>query len=88
MDLKRCLVAAVICSSLTLSAQGQKTDTLSLSLDECIKIALSDNPTIKVADMEIQRVDYSKKETLGQLLPALAFGGNYNRTLAKQVAYF
>lgn len=63
------------------------TDTLSVSLDECIAIALDKNPTIKVADMEVTRVDYSKKETIGQLLPSIAFGGQYNRTLAKQVAY-
>lgn len=41
------------------------TDTLSVSLDECIAIALDKNPTIKVADMEVTRVDYSKKETIG-----------------------
>lgn len=38
-----------------------------LTLDECIEIALSDNPTIQVAEMEIQRYDYSRKEVLGQL---------------------
>lgn len=36
-------------------------DTLSLSVDQCIAIALSDNPTIRIADMEIRRMDYSKK---------------------------
>ncbi|MCM1504039.1 MAG: TolC family protein [Muribaculum sp.] len=62
-------------------------DTLILDLDRCISIALSDNPTIKVADMEIERVDYAKKETIGQLLPSINFGATYNRTLEKQVAY-
>ncbi len=72
---------------LTLSASQLPADTLSLSLDECIAIALSENPTIKVTDMEIERMDYSKKETLGQLLPSINFGANYNRMVAKQVAY-
>lgn len=62
-------------------------DTLRMSVDECIAVALSDNPTIHVADMEIRRMDYSKKETLGQLLPTVAFGASYNRTLAKQTMY-
>lgn len=62
-------------------------DTLSLSLDQCIAIALNDNPTIRVADMEIRRMDYSKKETIGQLLPTISFGASYNRTLAKQTMY-
>ena len=63
------------------------TDTLRLSLDQCIAIALNENPSIHVADMEVERMDYSKKETLGQLLPTLAFGASYNRTLAKQTMY-
>ncbi len=62
-------------------------DTLSLSLEQCIGVALDMNPTVKVADMDIKRVDYSKKETLGALLPTVAFGATYNRMLAKQVAY-
>lgn len=75
---------------MTFSSVAQETtisDTLVLSLDQCISIALSDNPSIKVADMEIERVDYSKKETIGQLLPSISFGAQYNRTLAKQVTY-
>lgn len=58
-----------------------------LSLDQCIEIALSTNPTITVADLDITRVDYSRKDVLAQLLPNVAFGANYNRMLAKQVAY-
>lgn len=63
------------------------TDTVTMSLDSCIAVALSENPTIHIADMEITRMDYSKKETLGQLLPSVSFGGTYNRTLAKQTMY-
>lgn len=71
-----------------LSAHAQtESDSIILSLDKCIEIALDQNPTIKVADMEIERVDYSKKETLGQLLPTISFGATYNRTLAKQTMY-
>lgn len=58
-----------------------------LTLDRCVEIALSTNPTIRVADLDITRVDYSRKDALAQLLPTVAFGGSYNRMLAKQVAY-
>lgn len=58
-----------------------------LTLDQCVEIALNTNPTITVADLEIRRVDYSRKDVLAQLLPNVAFGANYSRTLAKQVAY-
>lgn len=60
---------------------------VSLTLDDCLRIALSESPTVKVADMEITRVDYSKKNVLAELLPQISFGGQYNRMLAKQVAY-
>ena len=77
------LAAIALCSVSTVCAQVDSV----LTLDECIAVALSENPTIRVADMEITRVDYSRKETLGQLLPSVSFGASYNRMLAKQVAY-
>lgn len=76
-----------LCFALPVAAQESQPDTLALSLDRCIAIALSESPTVKVADMEVTRVDYAKKETIGQLLPTINFGGNYNRMIAKQVAY-
>lgn len=83
----RKLLFAVLCSC-AIAAMGQTaTDTLRLSLDDCIRIALNENPTIKVAEMEITKVDYSKKEVLGQLLPTVTFSGSYQRTLAKQTMY-
>ncbi len=67
-----------------LCASAQSTP---LTLDQCLEIALSDNPTVKIADKEVERIDYSKKSTLSQLLPQASFTGTYNRMLAKQVAY-
>lgn len=82
--------AIAVCSGISgmrASVTAQSPDTLHLPLDSCIAIALSDNPTIKVADLEIKRLDYSKKEVLSGLLPSIAFGATYNRTLAKQTMY-
>ena len=62
-------------------------NVLPLSLDQCIRIALSENPTVKVDSMEIERVDYSKKETLGQLFPQITATGQYTRNLAIQTIY-
>lgn len=58
-----------------------------LTLDDCLKIALSESPIIQVADIEIKRTDYSRKDVLAQLLPTVSFGAQYNRTLAKQTMY-
>ena len=60
---------------------------LSLSLDECVRIALNENPTIKIQEMEITRVDYSRKEVLGQLFPSVNLSGQYTRNLSLQTMY-
>lgn len=57
---------------------------MSLSRTECIKIALSQNPTLKVADMEVTRADYTKKETLAQLFPNINFSATYQRAVELQ----
>ncbi len=73
--------------SVALPCVAAVPDTLKLPLDRCIAIALDQSPTIKVADLEIKRMNYSRTETLGQLLPSVSFGATYNRTLAKQTMY-
>lgn len=59
-------------------------DTVRLSRNECVAIALQDNPTIRVADMEVKRMDYSKRETLANLFPNIDFSGAYQRTIKLQ----
>ena len=71
----------LICCALYGKAQ------LLLSLDECVRIALNENPTIKVQEMEITRVDYSRKEVLGQLFPTINLAGQYTRNLSLQTMY-
>lgn len=69
------------------AAQTAAADSADISLDDCLRIALSESPSLRVADLDIVRVDYSRKETLAQLLPQISFGGQYSRMIAKQVAY-
>ncbi len=77
-------VAAVV-SLFALSAPVQAQDTLRLTLDEALEIALSENLTVKVADMEISRTGYAKKGTYASLFPQINFSGNYQGTIKKQV---
>ena len=64
---------------------AEETGTrLSLTRNECIRIALTNNPTLKVADMEITRADYTKKETLAQLFPNINFSASYQRAVELQ----
>ena len=47
-------------------------DSVELSLDKVLEIALSDNPDIKVADKTIQIQKYAKKETVTGLFPTVS----------------
>lgn len=75
---------------LTQSTYGQeptKPETLELDLATALTIAHDNNPTIKIAELEIERVDYSKREALGNLLPSLSASGQYTNNIMKSVMF-
>lgn len=61
--------------------------TIVLTLDDALKIALSENVSVKVADKEIERVKYARKGTYASLFPQINASGSYQRTIKKQVMY-
>ncbi|MDR0738415.1 MAG: TolC family protein, partial [Prevotellaceae bacterium] len=58
---------------------AQIKDTLRINLQQALEIALSDNPTILIADLEIKRVDYSKQNAWLGLLPSLSGTAQYSK---------
>ena len=73
------MVALMFC---TLGAVAQ--EKLTLTLNQAIEIALSDNPTIQVAEQTVQLKKISDKETVLGLLPEASLTGAYTRTIKKQ----
>ena len=73
------MAALALC---TLGATAQ--ETLKLTLDKAIEIALSDNPTIEVAEQTVELKKISDKETVLGLLPEASLAGSYTRTIKKQ----
>ena len=59
-------------------------ETLRLTLDRAIEIALADNPTIEIAEQDIQLKELAKLETTMGLLPEANLSGSYQRTIEKQ----
>jgi outer membrane protein TolC len=59
-------------------------DTVRLTLSEAVRIALSENPTIHVADQEIELKKTAEKEAWAGLFPEASLSGSYSRTLKKQ----
>ena len=58
-----------------------------ITLDDALKIALSENVAVKVADLEIKRSEYAKKGAYAALFPQIDVTGSYQRTIKKQVMY-
>ena len=87
-------VAAVLVSGLSAQAQyreeppRQEEGKVVLTLDDALKIALSENTSVKVADMEIQRQEYARKGSYASLLPQVSASGMYSYALKKQKVYF
>lgn len=86
---KKSVLALLVVFSLGLNnTRAQETkETVNLSLDQALQIALSESPTIIVAGQEIERKQYAKKEVRAQLFPQISASAGYTRTLKKQVMY-
>ena len=70
------------------AAERPEEDKVVLTLDDALKIALSENTSVKVADLEIQRQEYARKGSYGSLLPQVSGSGMYSYALKKQKVYF
>ncbi len=87
------LVVAAACGCLAAQAQDavQQTDTTTapklISLEQALQIALSENASVRVADMEIERTGYARKGTYASLFPKIDGNASYQRTIEKQVMY-
>lgn len=55
-----------------------------MSRKECLDVALQENPTVKIADLEVKKVDFAKKETLAGVFPSIDFSGAYQRMIELQ----
>ena len=82
-------VLAAFASVVPIAAQEMETQATPkvISLDQAIEIALSENASVKVADMEIERTGYARKGTYASLFPQIDGNANYQRTIKKQVMY-
>ena len=65
--------------------QGQGSETLRLTLDQALEIALSESNTVKIADMTVEKSGYAEKGSYSALYPNISANGSYQRTLKKQV---
>lgn len=69
------------------SADSSKTATKVISMEQALEIALSENASVKVADMEVLRTGYARKGSYASLFPQIDGNAAYQRTIKKQVMY-
>ena len=76
----------LVTSSLVAMAEqpAQPEQKLVLTLEQALEIALSENPTIKVADQQIEIKRYAKKGTYASLYPQIDGTVTYQRVIQKQ----
>ena len=79
-----CLICMGILSLSTAMAQNVGDNRLTLTLEDAINLALSDNPTVKVANLEIERYDYVRKQALSSLYPQVDASLQYSLALRRQ----
>lgn len=78
--MKRLFLIFGLCAAGIAGASAQ----MRLTLPQALELALSENPTIKVAEMEVQRYDYVKRQTWGSLLPQVSVTGQVNHQFIVQ----
>lgn len=80
---KMLLTAMALCAFGFAKAQTEQTtqNTLTLTLDKALEIALDENPTIKVAAEEIALKKVASKEAWQSLLPEANLNGSLDHTI-------
>ena len=74
------LAGLLACGMMMVQAQ----DSVHINLDKAIEIALSEAPTMRIADRSVDIKREYKKEQIVSLFPDVSIASNYNRTLLKQ----
>ena len=78
---KKIMLTVVLLLAISYVQAQETKEPLTLTLDKALEIALSDNPTIKVAEEEIALKKVANKETWQSLLPEASIGGTWNHTI-------
>ena len=78
-------VAVVSAATQENGTTATESKPLVLTLEQALQIALSENPTVKIADQTIEAKKYAKKGTYSSLWPDISASGTYQYTIKKQV---
>lgn len=69
------------------SAATDNSGPLTLTLEQALEIALSENPTVKIADQTIEAKKYAKRGAYASLWPEISASATYQRYIKKQTMH-
>lgn len=84
ISIKKILLIITCISIFFPLSEAQVQDSVHVNLQKALEIALSENPTIKVANRDIQAKKYYKSEQIAALFPSVSLAGSWQATLKKQ----
>lgn len=66
----------------------QDAQVLVLTLEDALRIALEENPTVQIADQTVEAKKYAKRGTYAALWPEISASATYQRYIKKQRLHF
>ena len=87
--MKKLAVATVVAMVLALASSfvASAQSPVVITLEQALEIGLSENVSVKVADMEIERTGFAKKGSYASLFPQIDLSASYQRTIKKQAMF-
>lgn len=83
-SVKTCSIYILLLSSYVSYSQ----DSIPLSLESAVQLAMNKNTDIVIAKNQINSAEFALKEARGNYLPKLSLDASYNRNIEKQVIFF
>ena len=81
------VIGLLLFGEMTYAQPAARPDTLRITVEQALEIALNDNLNIKIAGAELERVDYMKKESWYAMLPSLSTNATYTNNIYKQLFF-
>ena len=81
------VMAGFLAVSSSAYAQEEADAPVVITLEQALEIGLSENVSVKVADLEIERTGFAKKGSYAALFPQIDLSASYQRTIKKQAMF-
>ena len=87
--IKMFLLGAVLSATMLVSnkIQAQSKDTVRINIEQALELALNENLTLKIAEYDLERVDYLRMESKYALLPSVSANAQYTNNILKPVFF-